>query len=200
MKKAIGILVLGLLWCSTSFPGPGTGEINLSDKVIKNFQKYISTTWSKAKKKPVKFLVTEDGKDSIGWFCPYTQCQTTGSASEEIKCERQFGKKCYTLAIRRAIKWKNEFTKKAKGKEKRFTSKDDFTTIKSKLKTLGLVNDGVVQKKIEKKKAEKKKKKITKKTTSSSDLTTQLKELKQLLDDGILTEEEFTKAKKKLLD
>ena len=57
-----------------------------------------------------------------------------------------------------------------------------------------------MQKKIEKKKAEKKKKKITKKTTSSSDLTTQLKELKQLLDDGILTEEEFTKAKKKLLD
>ena len=38
------------------------------------------------------------------------------------------------------------------------------------------------------------------KTTSSSDLAAQIKELKQLLDDGIITEEEFTKAKKKLLD
>ncbi len=43
-------------------------------------------------------------------------------------------------------------------------------------------------------------KKITKKTTSSSDLATQLKELKELLDEGVLTQEEFTKVKKKLLD
>ena len=37
-------------------------------------------------------------------------------------------------------------------------------------------------------------------TTSGSQLTEQLKELKQLYDDGVLTKEEFTKAKKKLLD
>ena len=57
-------------------------------------------------------------------------------------------------------------------------------------------------KKEEKKKEPKKKKKKEpkKKTTSSSDLAAQIKELKQLLDDGIITEEEFTKAKKKLLD
>ena len=46
----------------------------------------------------------------------------------------------------------------------------------------------------------KKKKETKKKTTSSSDLADQIKELKQLLDDGIITKEEFTKAKKKLLD
>ena len=48
---------------------------------------------------------------------------------------------------------------------------------------------GLLAKKIEKKE-----------TTLSSDLTTQLKDLKQLLDDGVITEEEFIKAKKKLLD
>lgn len=37
-------------------------------------------------------------------------------------------------------------------------------------------------------------------TTSGSQLTKQLKELKQLYDDGALTKEEFTKAKKKLLN
>ena len=37
-------------------------------------------------------------------------------------------------------------------------------------------------------------------TTSGSTLTKQLKELKQLYDDGVLTQEEFTKAKKKLLN
>jgi len=45
-----------------------------------------------------------------------------------------------------------------------------------------------------------KKKKVKKKNTSSSDLTTQLKELKKLLDEGVLTQEEFKQAKKKLLD
>ena len=35
---------------------------------------------------------------------------------------------------------------------------------------------------------------------SKEDLTTQLKELKELLDEGVLTQEEFTKAKKKLLN
>ena len=37
-------------------------------------------------------------------------------------------------------------------------------------------------------------------TTSGSTLTKQLKELKQLYDDGVLTQEEFTKAKKKVLN
>ena len=37
-------------------------------------------------------------------------------------------------------------------------------------------------------------------TASGSQLTKQLKELKQLYDDGVLTQEEFTKAKKKLLN
>ena len=43
---------------------------------------------------------------------------------------------------------------------------------------------------------------ISKKTTtaSGSQLTEQLKTLKQLYDDGVLTKEEFTKAKKKLLN
>ena len=34
----------------------------------------------------------------------------------------------------------------------------------------------------------------------SDDVVQQIKELKQLYDDGILTQEEFTKAKKKLLN
>ena len=34
----------------------------------------------------------------------------------------------------------------------------------------------------------------------SDDVVQQIKELKQLYDDGVLTKEEFTKAKKKLLN
>ena len=40
----------------------------------------------------------------------------------------------------------------------------------------------------------------TKKITSDFNLTEELLELKQLYDDGVLTKEEFTKAKEKLLN
>jgi hypothetical protein len=42
--------------------------------------------------------------------------------------------------------------------------------------------------------------KITKKIKQSGDIVSQLKDLKDLLDSGVLTKEEFTKAKKKLLN
>jgi hypothetical protein len=41
---------------------------------------------------------------------------------------------------------------------------------------------------------------ITKKTTSSDDIVSKLKDLKELLDTGVLSKEEFEKAKKKLLN
>ena len=53
------------------------------------------------------------------------------------------------------------------------------------------------KKKIEKKKKEKKTEEI--KTTSAS-LSEELKELNKLYEDGVLTKEEFEKAKKKLLN
>ena len=46
-----------------------------------------------------------------------------------------------------------------------------------------------------------KKSKITKKITQSdNDIVSKLKDLKDLLDSGVLTKEEFEKAKKKLLN
>ena len=60
---------------------------------------------------------------------------STGSANEEERCRTEFGKTCYTLALKRSVMWKNEFTRKAKTKERRFSSKDDFSTIKENSET-----------------------------------------------------------------
>ena len=68
--------------------------------------------------------MTEDGKNSSAWHCPHASCVPTGSMDEEALCERKFAKKCYTFAIRRTIKWKNDQSKDLKGKDKRFSSKD----------------------------------------------------------------------------
>ena len=78
--------------------------------------------------------------------------------------------------------------------------------VRAKLAKLGFYNndflDTTITSKITKKKETKKvEKKITKKITKSdSDIVSKLKDLKELLDSGVLTKEEFEKAKKKLLN
>ena len=53
---------------------------------------------------------------------------------------------------------------------------------------------------IGKKKVEKKKSKKTSQTDDNNDIVQQIKDLKELYDSGVLTKEEFEKAKKKLLN
>ena len=183
MKKILWIIFLSLFCFNISFAKNGYGKISLSDNVIRDFQRYISD-----KQEPVIFLVTEDGKGSVGWFCPYSQCMPTGSSLERQKCEEYYMKKCYRLATRRVIVWKNEFTKKANRSEKSFRKKDDFMTIKNKLTKLGLVGDIFETES------------TNTKIEDNKDVVKKLKALNELYKSGALTKEEFTKAKNKLLN
>ena len=88
MKKLLGMIILSLLFSSNSFGSSGSGELKISDRVISKFQTYLNY------RKPVVFLVTVDGQNSVGWKCPYSRCVTTGSMNERKLCERRFGKKC----------------------------------------------------------------------------------------------------------
>ena len=56
---------MGLLWSGNAYAKNGTGDLMLSDNVVNNFKKYIE----QKNRKPVKFLVTEDGKNSSAWHC-----------------------------------------------------------------------------------------------------------------------------------
>jgi hypothetical protein len=59
----------------------------------------------------------------------------------------------------------------------------------------------IENKEIVKPKITKKKKEVTKKVSkNSSDIVDKLKELNELKDNGVLTDEEFDKAKKKILE
>jgi predicted Zn-dependent peptidase len=69
----------------------------------------------------------------------------------------------------------------------KFNSKWSDTEIIAKLTELGFTSSSASTSK-----------KTTKK--QSSDITAQLKSLKKLLDDGVLSKDEFEKAKKKLLN
>ena len=71
--------------------------------------------------------------------------------------------------------------------------------VKNKLKELGFYGQQALKKEEKKKEPEEKKKKKPKKKTNE-DIVKKLKDLNELYESGVLTKEEFEKAKNKLLD
>ena len=129
---------------------------------------------------------------------------TSKPTEERAKCERHHGQSCSRFAKGRYVSWNNGIN--PKGKAAKFSSEMSESEVRAKLTKLGFYNndflDTTTTPKITKKKETKKvEKKITKKITKSdSDIVSKLKDLKELLDSGVLTKEEFEKAKKKLLN
>ena len=139
LKNFIIIILIYILKINPVSAGPGVGEIILSEQVVRDFYDYIQQNRTQGDGNPIKFQVTEDGENSYSWVCPYAECAPTGSSQEDKVCFETHFTKCYTLAIRRVIVWKNEEIKKAKRHEKRFSRKDSYDEVENKLRNLGLV-------------------------------------------------------------
>ena len=195
-------MVLGLLWCNTSNASPwGEGELQLTKSMADYFIQFIR---GKGNKSPADFYVTLDGTDGTYWYCSAGVCRPGNAVMDIRVCEKQTKKKCKKFAFQRTIKWKNGINP-AKLKTSTINSKWSDSEIYAKLTELGFYKNDF-SKKIEKKKETKKKEpKITKKkkksqTDDSNDIVQQIKDLKELYDSGVLTKEEFEKAKKKILN
>ena len=205
MKNFIGILVLGSFFMSSpAFAGAiGRGDLTLGPTAVKSFIEYVQQ-----RNQPRLFLVPTDGSSASWWYCPAGVNCVPGGATQEIsKCERYHKKECAIFAKRRTIKWSNGINKG--NKESRFKSKMTAAEIKAKLTELGFLGGTTStttkteKKKETKKKVDskiKKKKKTEETKTTSTGLTEELKELNKLYKEGVLTKEEFEKAKKKLLN
>jgi len=210
MKKFLGIMVLGLLLNFNAYAAPdGKGEVQLSEQVVNSFINYITGKTSKKGKslfnKPSSFWITIDGSTSYWWYNPHgVGNNRTNTSEEKAKCERHHGQSCSRFARGRYVRWDNGIN--PKGKAAKFSNKLSESEVRAKLTKLGFYNndflDTTTTPKITKKKETKKvEKKITKKITKSdADIVSKLKDLKDLLDSGVLTKEEFKKAKKKLLN
>ena len=193
MKKLIAILFLNILFASNANAGYGSGELILNDNVVYSFQRYL-----KGKKgKPMRFLVTEDGKNSFWWYCPYSECASGGDTQEAKKCTARHGVSCQTFAVGRSIKWKNGTD--ARALKIKFKSKDSIQEIKDKLTALNFYGSSNVQKS-KPKTSNYINKKTKQKNKNSSDIVSQLEDLNKLFKSGALTKEEFETAKKKLLN
>ena len=202
MKKIIGIIILSILLSSTSFAGvkKGKGEVTMSANTVDIFIKYIR---GKKSQVPLAFILSSDGSWSTYWYCPMMKSCQAGNYMPTIReCEEKTGVDCGLFARKKTILWKNGINP-GKGKASRISSKWSDAEIRAKLTELGFLGGSTsstlttTTPKITKKKETKK---IIKKKSQSNDIVSQLKDLKDLLDSGVLTNEEFEKAKKKLLN
>ena len=194
MKKILGIIVLGLFLSGNAYAfTKGTGEVKMTDKALNHFidyvqgKSYFKKKVGNIKPKPDMFVLSSDGDWTAAWFCPYSNGCIDSLSTKTIKeCERETGTTCGVFASRRTIYWDNGIN--TKKKKARFKSQMSSSEIRDKLKELGFIEDGNSSTPIKKKKSEDK------------DIIAKLKDLKKLLDDGILSKEEFEKAKKKILN
>ena len=193
MKKFLLVIFFGLLLYNTAHSATiGKGEVKMSDESVRYF-----ISWVKMKKidngqrcKPSMFIMSADGKWTQGNRCCWTTCHDTASTKIIKECERATGTLCGVFSMRRVIFWDNG---RKKGKRIKFNSKMTDSEIRAKLKEFGFIGDSIQQtpKKIEKKENT---------TALSSELINDLKALKELYDEGVLTKKEFEKAKKSILN
>ena len=179
----LSLLLIFILTPFNSNAGYGSGELKLSDQSVYQFQQYLK------KKYPSKFFISIDGKTTHWWYCPEPQCQSMGSTQEEKRCTAAAGGvECKTFAVRRNIKWYNGNS--AKALKIKFTSKDSILEIKEKLTKLGLYGDGGIDSS----------RSIPDVKKSNKNIAERSETLSNMHKKGLLTEEEFKKAKQKLLN
>ena len=220
MKKFLGIVVFGLLLNFNAYAAPdGKGEVQLSEDIVKSFIDYIVGDIGTQKSifnKPATFWITIDGSRSYWWFNQQgadrdqrvihtysdsfqaNEANTSGDAGnsmgepteERAKCERHHGQSCSRFARGRYVSWDNGIN--PKGKAAIFSSKMSESEVRAKLAKLGFYDDdSIITSNTDETNTE---------TSSNKSLTDQLSDLSKLFEDGLITEEEFTKAKKKLLN
>ena len=206
MKKILGIVVLSLLLSGNVYArGPnGEGDLKLSPNTLLRFQDYLRGGVSEGAKalsnKPMVFYVTSDGTGSFWWYCSHGTCRSGSPVEEKLRCEKAYGKECFRFARKTSVRWKNGINP-GKGRESKFDAKMSDADILAKLTKLGFYGNldsstTTIKPKITKKKEE------SKKSTDANkgDVVSQIKGLKELLDAGAITQDEFDKAKKKLLN
>ena len=197
MKKVLKFLILSLFLATNAHSGDiGEGEFKMEDFLIDYFHQYITI---KGGKSPETFVVATDGSYAMYWYCPTGSCRAGGDNVKIRQCEIKAGTACKTFARGKTIKWKNGINP-GRGKVSRVSSKWSKEELVAKLTELGFVgnttNTTTTTDTTKKKETE-----VTKSENEDSpDLVKQLKQLKALLDSGAINQEEYDKAKKKILN
>ena len=121
MKKLLGIVVLGLLLCTSAFSKSGKGDVTLSKKAMETFLDYLyggaknlnantggSTNNMGQKTKPLLFTLSETGDAYLYNYCSFSTCRDPNKHKAILGCQKQSnGNPCFTFAVKKKIVWKN---------------------------------------------------------------------------------------------
>ena len=189
----------------------GKGELKLSKDTMEHLMMYMYGAGNpkydndKSKHKPTIFVVSKDGKTSYYQYCPYNQCMDADQPRAIKRCEKgSRGSSCFVMALKRRIVWKNG-NKKIRIKKSLLKNPIEVAMV---IKNAGFYDGNLYDlagidyetgQTTDKKTIAKTDTKI-KEPKLSNDIITQLKKLKELLDDGVLTSEEFKNLKEKILN
>ena len=211
MKKLLGIVVLGFFLSSSLFAGVttayklGKGPLKVTKNTADILEYFFSGgkkgVYAKKQKEPWKpglIAISVDGayQSFIRHPLRVTHVDGTHYAGIVIKgCKKKSGQECFLFANGYKIVWNNGSNKK-----KRRLKRNDIKAGKTiaLLTELGFYDGGASS--VTKVKPKITKKKDDKNSKSDDDIVKKLKDLKELFESGALTKEEFTKAKKKLLN
>ena len=210
MKKIFIIICFGLFISNNAYPvvsskyKAGKGPLNLSKNTADVLEYYFSggKMGKYAKKQKESWIgeiivISPDGRHYSYFITPtrYMNQIATGNYVGRARkdCKKKSGQECFLFASRNKIVWDNGSDKK-----KRRLKKKDIKAGKTLqiLEELGFYNqiNTQVKKEIPKESLKENSNEI------ENDLIKKLKDLKKLYDDGWLSEEEFAKAKKKILN
>ena len=190
----------------------GVGPVKFDNATLDYFFAYLrgdgSSTGEVGKKKgtPLAFAVNPEGTYSYYYYCPIKfgsgSCKP-GDSLAVSECSKRSklrgGSKCKLFARGYKIVWGGANLKLPRKFDEQmvlaiFKENGWYEEFSSKQPTTGSGENKYIQKKKNKKKS-----KIVKKEKGKN-IVSELQELKKLLDEGILTEDEFKDAKKKLLE
>ena len=190
----------------------GIGPIKFSNQTMDSFFAYLRGDGNPRgdvgvrKGSPLSFAINPEGKVSYYYYCPLKfgsgACKSADteavSACSKRSKARGYGR-CKLFARGYKVVWG--------GANIKFSRKFDEQVVRTIFQQNGWYEEfsnrpppsGSSENKYIQKKKDKKNSNIVKKS-NNADIIKEIKELKKLLDEGILTEDEFKDAKKKLLE
>jgi hypothetical protein len=188
---------------TNSYATSGAGKIKLSNRVIMGYIQYLqmNSTGIDVKNYPAElkkgvpnfFAISQDGNDYGYSYCPRGQsCVFNPTLALQLCKKYSDGQRCYIFDRKRKIVWDNKNYKIS-----RKATSSEIREILDELGFTGTKKSATISSNTDSNSKITKNKEIE---NNDNDIVKQIQELNEMFKSGVISKEEFDKAKKKILN